>query len=859
MNLQKKLFSRGWHGPAMAVSLTACLFGMTACDQYDLDERNPEGWGASIYSYLDEAGNFKNTVRLIDDLGLKEVLAKTGSKTVFVADDEAFARFYTNNSWGVKNYEQLSLAQKKMLLLGAMINNSYQINNLSSIEGPVEGQCMRRTSSQTIYDSVAVVSTSALPNMKPEEYRYNDTWKRFAERDKIVLMKDNTIPPMLHFIEAQMRNNKITNDDYNWLYNYTTERKPGDASVNGIKISQQNIKCSNGFIHKVEDVIMPLENMAEVISKKPQASMFYSMLERFATPFYAGQPTTEQYNYQFNKNVDSVFVKRYFSRKSAGGAPIVVDDKDRIVTSILNINKSSDLFKFDPGWNAYYTGNAIPNANTAMQRDMAVLMVPTNTALDEYWNEGAGVVLKNQYKTWDNVPNRVIVELINNNMLSSFVESVPSKFDGILNDANDPMGVSKSAIDSVFLSCNGAVYLTKKVFSPTSFVSVLYPAVVNENMKIIDWAVGVCQYNVYLNSLNSYYSFFIPTNEALNNYIDPTSYGQAKTKLYRFKYDERLANPVWAAVYEYNKETGEIGDSIGEDRDYEHMRARLKDILDNHIVIGNVEDGHEYYRTKGGQEIKVNNVSAGINGMTVSGSLQASNNQAPLRVKDIYDQTKDGNGKVYVLEDEPIQTTNKTVMDILREHDEFYEMAKLFEGSSMLEQLHDKKYACAGENLSVFNTYHYTVYIPTNDAIKEMQKAGKLPTWEDVDKAAEMEDFKKKTADSLAIENFLRYHIQDYSLFIGAKPQARDGYETSLINENTGKFERLYTTLTDNNIEIRTVNRADAPAVMVDRSKGLYNLQAREYILNNMNAEEASGVYTTSTIVIHQIDGVLKK
>jgi hypothetical protein len=66
---------------------------LSSCSQYDLDERTPEGWGASIYSWLDEQGNFTNTVRMISDLGYREVLAKTGSKTLFVADDEAYDRF----------------------------------------------------------------------------------------------------------------------------------------------------------------------------------------------------------------------------------------------------------------------------------------------------------------------------------------------------------------------------------------------------------------------------------------------------------------------------------------------------------------------------------------------------------------------------------------------------------------------------------------------------------------------------------------------------------------------------------------------------------------------------------------------
>ena len=765
MKKSKDLLRTKWRSLSAVIALSACLFSFTACDKYDLDETTPEGWGASIYSYLAEDGHYKNTVRLIEDLDLKEVLAKTGSKTMFVADDDAFERFYSNNSWGVRNYDQLSLAQKKMLLLGAMINNSYQINSLSSIEGPVKGQCMRRLSSQTIYDTVSVVKVKDLPNMTPEARTHNTTWAKFDGRDNIVLMRDMTITPMIHFIEEQMADNKITNDDYNFLYNYTTERQAGDASVNGKKIVQQNIKCSNGFIHKVEDVVLPLQNMAELIASKPNVSLYNKLLERFCAPFYAGDAAVKQYNYLFNQSVDSIYQKRFFSEKSQDGRPLIIDDDNIVAKSYL---------KFDPEWNQYYSGLAIPSANAALEKNMAVMMVPSNAALENYWNNEAGKVLKDQYGSWDNVPNDVIVELINNNMLSSFVESVPSKFGSILNDANDPMGVDKADIDSVWLGCNGAVYLTNKVYSPTSFVSVLYPAIVNETMKVMRWAVEKNQYNVYLNSLNSRFSFFIPLNKAMLDYIDPASYGKTKTQLYRFHYDATKTIPVWASVYEYDMDTREIGDSIREERDEWALKSKLRDILDNHIVIGNVEDGNRFYKTKAGTEIEVANVSQGANGMTVAGSLQLDGTYSgPLHVSYIYDQTAMGNGKCYILDKEPIMTTRKSVFDVLSEHEEFAEMRKLIEGSSLLETIHDEKHACTSTNLNCFNTYHYTIYVPTNETILKLQEEGKLPTWEQVDNWEEGSPQHQR--DSLAIENFIKCHIQDNALFIGAQPQEEDG------------------------------------------------------------------------------------
>ncbi len=821
-----------------------CL--LSSCDQYDLDERTPDGWGSSIYSWLDEAGNYRTTVNIIDDLGYREVLAKTGSKTLFVADDAAFDRFYQLNRWGVKSYRDLTTSQKKLLLFGSMMDNSMQLGSLSSVEGdpPREGEAMRRFASSTPYDSVAVITPDQMPD--------NPYWRRFRDSGQpIVCMTDNTTVPLVQFIEKQLVNRRITNDDYDFIYNKTTHRQPGDASVNSIQVEQPNIKCSNGFIHKMEQVILPLPNMAELIKLRPVVSKWNKLLERYCAPYPLDLSYATQYNYLYDANIDTLYQKRFFSEKSQDGQAVNMTPDRRAVNGKL---------KFDPEWNAYYAGNNDQDGNIVMQRDMAVMMVPSNDALDEYWNDGAGKVLRDYYGTWDNVPDDVISELINNNMLSSFVNSVPSKFDGILNDANDPMGVSVEAIDSVWLACNGAIYLTNQVYSPTAYVSVSFPALVNETMRIIYWGIKQLQYNVYLNSMNSYYSFFIPTNDALKHYIDPCSYGKNRLQTLHFHYDPSKpdAEKVWASVWNIDPETGEEADSVGIIRDNGIITNRLKDILDTHIVIGNVEDGHEYYRTKGGTEIRVANAQAGANGMKVLGSLQENETEA-VPVSYIYDQSPQtngigmGNGKSYVLDEEPIMGTRQTVRDVLEQHEEFSKFLELMDGSGLFEMLHLGRNATAGQNISVFNTYHYTIYVPTNESIEALQRAGKLSSWEKVDEYEQAGNLDGKTRDSLQIVNFLKYHIQDNALFIGAEDASGD-FETSYsyLNNKTWAFYRVNAKLTSDGITIR--DHAGNVRNVVTTNPHLFNLMAREYQYDGADASRAVRIETSSSAVIHLID-----
>lgn len=87
------------------------LFASCVDKNMEVDEdTKPEWLGGSIYeelknpnqSYL--TGTFTTYLRLVDDLGYTSTLSRTGSKTVFPANDEAFARFFKSNAWGVTSY-----------------------------------------------------------------------------------------------------------------------------------------------------------------------------------------------------------------------------------------------------------------------------------------------------------------------------------------------------------------------------------------------------------------------------------------------------------------------------------------------------------------------------------------------------------------------------------------------------------------------------------------------------------------------------------------------------------------------------------------------------------------------------------
>ena len=74
------------------------------------------------------------------------------------------------------------MAQKKQLLYGSMINNACQVAYLSSSTGPTEGDCMRRLTSASAYDTV--------PVLRPIEKRA--AAQELAEADRIKRVTEAT-------------------------------------------------------------------------------------------------------------------------------------------------------------------------------------------------------------------------------------------------------------------------------------------------------------------------------------------------------------------------------------------------------------------------------------------------------------------------------------------------------------------------------------------------------------------------------------------------------------------------------------------------------------------------------------------
>ena len=866
-----KLRSIARQGRAVAVVTCCLLMGswtVQSCkDEYTLTGQ-PSWLGNSIYERLQEDGNYTTLLRLVDDLEQTEVLSHSGSKTLFAANDSAFQAWFGNNKWGVKNYSQLSTAQKKMLLNNTMINNPYLIELLSNVSGtpPLEGMCMRRETATTIYDSVEIMSPDKMPATA--------VWQRFRDQRKsIPILKDATTPPMIHFLPKFMEYYNINSEDLAVLTNHQAT-SANEAWVNSRKVLERDITCKNGYIQRIDGVIEPMTNMAEVLRQHPQLSKWSELIDRFSAPYYNATATSE-YNRLFN-NEDSVYTMRYFSKRSAGGTALSETPDGEVAAALLT---------FDPGWNQYMYSNTM---GYDLHYDAGAMIAPTNEALETWWNN-EGKDLQMEYGSWENVPNATLAKLLNVNMLPTFTEAVPSKFERVLNDAKESLGIEARYVDSCFMACNGVVYMVNKVFSPAEYASVAYPALAHQStMNVIYWAIDQLNFLPYLLSMDSRYSLLLPTNEALLWYLDPATYGgidrlsgmEAPTAL-EFYYDASKPSTERVQARRFNTTIDTDGNITKGVRtqatvDRSVIDDRLKRLMDDLIIVGDVEDGHEYYKTKGGSLIHVSHTTDGR--IAFSGGWQKEHNEKPLPVETNEIYPKD-NGKSYQLNNEVPMGTQKSIYLTLKGNEAFSEFLALIDndGANLLGTKLNNEYnagltAQGSKNLTLLDNYNYTIYVPTNESIRDLINRGLLPTRDDYE-AMENEGFADEAAVDSAqqiikniIVNFIRYHVQDHSVAINMAPELYDEdpetgvktpsyvniFESMKRNYETGRFFGLES---DNSNGQLTVKDVMGNVRHVTKQEGLYNNICREYWFNGSG--NTARIFMASDAVVHQIDAPL--
>ena len=649
-----------------------------ACkDDYILDDEKPGSLSSSLYSFLQDKGNYQTYIRLLNDPAVNdpnarplwEELSKTNEKTLFVANDEGWEAFFQKNAtlpasdpWHTAtSYENLSQSQKKLLIHGSMLNNPIVMENLASEEGSgssslQRGVYMRRETSFMLTDTITFIPSEEIPFT----YNANDKnfWRRFRPgnadgKTGIHLVSDSTLN-MLVFLTPEFLNKQaITNEDFSKVMG-GRERDPEDVFITDARLVEKDRVCENGYINIAEKVIVPRANMAEVIRNNGRTKIYSHILDRFSYPYYNGY-VTRLYQQQHPEFTDSIFTMRYFAENDANhnDQPYVLQWYNGTDGKVpIQDDKGKYALLFDPAWNEYH-------GERATKEDMAAMFVPSDDALWEYFKKGgAGRQLVDAYshnpevdvakgnydelyQQIDDIPLSTLQDLVRVLQKPSFAGSVPSKFLSLRDDANEEMfkpgegNMSRDGgiIDTCIIACNGAVYILNTVKGPADYTSVAAPAKIspeNHSNYIMNWAIYDSDqmhlnYYAYLKAMKSKFTFFLPSDMSLAHYYDPISFTSQHARVIKMEYTGTGTLPLKTGriLMKYNVDTGAFDESDlwrTDQLQKNELLNRLKDILESHTIVmssetpmADLED--EYFLSRNGSAIKVSRgvISSGQN------------------------------------------------------------------------------------------------------------------------------------------------------------------------------------------------------------------------------------------------------
>ena len=698
--------------------------GLASCTKdYVVPEGELPSWlGESIYKELQQSsqleGTFNTYCRLIDDMGYTEVLSKTGSKTIFPANDEAFARFFAggNNKFGVSSYEELTHSQKAELLFSTMLDNAILIGTLSNKQNAagnmLQGQLVKHSTNMRL--SYAVTNFSA--QQMPANNKY---FARFQNAAKPMLaVFDNTVSPMVHLTGEYMLNNNMTvtgdESDFKVLTGYDYE--DGDAYIFDRKVIKSDVVCQNGYIHQLNEVLVNPGNMAQILRAGSDTHFISRMLDYYAFP-EADMTLTQQYldSAATGNSQDTVFAIRYLSKNS---------QRTKLSQPLRGVTVAENqLLDFDPGWNYY--NPTLKGGTSDDDAEIAAFLAPNDEALENYFLKEGAYILKNLGvpslditkenldahldAVFNNDPS-VFASILNNVMKPYLTKTVPSTFSTVQNDAFEFLDVTKDDIIrksdgkyDVTIANNGVIYKMNKLFGPKLYNSVLGPASVYKDMRTMGEMLNDHQTTAgvasklgadmyyYLLSMKARYGLFVPTdNETQFIVIDPTSVrDEDGLKGLRFRFDPQADGSFHVLVKKYAYVSGpynqlssyaEIANSPEVNIESGIYNSQIKDLLDYcTIVLADSTEtgkgspqyglyGNKYYKTKHGGAIVVN-------GSKVAGGLQIADPSQWSTITETFDansaDAKIENGTVYRL-DFPLQPTITSVMQTL-ERPEFYD------------------------------------------------------------------------------------------------------------------------------------------------------------------------------------------
>ncbi|MFV8376258.1 fasciclin domain-containing protein [Flavobacterium sp. LB1P62] len=440
---------------------------LASCSQDVFDEyyARPEGLEAPIYQRLEARGNFSNLTALIGKAGYKDILSKAGYWTMLAPNDEAFTKFFQEK--GISNVTAIDSATAAKIVRYALVYNAFregQLSDYQSSKGWVLDNAFRRRTA--FYDGFLTKTINGQPKVIVGSNR-NGSFSYVSG--------DNNNKYVTYFTKEYFIAKGLSSYDYNYFY---PNKEYSGFNVLDSKVIEADVIAENGFIHELDKVNLPLENIDQYLEQNSNYSVFRKIIEDNLVSYVFNQTATTTYRNYSGKS-DDVFVKVY--------DPSLV---------------------FAPN-----NENYLKAEDNDGQADAYTMIVPENAAFETFKNT---ILLKN-YPSLDKLPRYVFQDLINAHMVQGAVwPSIKGNFiNGLKEDLR--FDFNSNITDKKVLS-NGFFYGSNIVQKSNLFYSVYTSAYLDPKYsfatRIYNDGSG---YKEMISNINKKFTIFLPSDAILRS------------------------------------------------------------------------------------------------------------------------------------------------------------------------------------------------------------------------------------------------------------------------------------------------------------------------------------------------------
>lgn len=876
--------------------------------------------GSTLYDNLQALGNYTTYLRLIDSFGgiqrafkneitddERKYMGSFDTLTVFAPNDEAFDRFFAHNAWtdeqgnAISSYEQLSDSQKLSLIYMSYIPGFVTANSLhasKSVRGYLRLYSYDRQFNLVPYKHTGGTDINTFP---PDSYSYIDYAKELNQHIVDgVWIGYGTIGDYSGAAFAYRGGTMIWNDDY-WQYNGLSHddlvfigaadtESSEHITIGNAHITQPNQRCKNGYLHLVDEVVVPQPNLMYNLAQARlggKCSLASSLVQRF---------NYLKYDYLYYNDAFNVSDSAWTVRNSL---------LDRVSTT--TIQTPAIILPTDEALKAFLLASDNPLWQFGINKD-------------------------NYYDMLMSLPREVLQPFVKEWFRTSFTDVLPSRYSNMRSAKGHQLlaGVTtpeayKLAVQQVIPAVDGIIVVVDAVpnaedlRNELTFVKlagrVAGAALTANDRYEYNPNAAPFSTNYQREMHNKPFTMFVPTDEGLKKYglVDPMSMASNNRVSWRYwsltpqsissNEDGQIAVAAKAYRYSYKEVRNTEADRpLGvttsspaneictKDTGFgPTKRQLLTDMLDQHIVLQDLDSMlnnlRHWYLSRSGMPIYMKEHTN--TNIVVNGGMQIDLNEKD--VADKHDCTLQfvgqNNTGTSVVIDRPMQPTTQNVYQRLKSNDAFstffeyaealnnaYTLKNMLFGNEASEALSRKytifadpsgSYARYGNDntmlVNFFHNFNYTIFVPTNEGMQKAVEAG-LPTIESIEQFVEeslddngqLPDDKREQAQAryLTLLNFLKYHFCDKSYFLEPDLESGDTEQTTTACIDASNQQALTADINSGNGMLMVRDASNRyKAVKPD----LANIIARDAEFND-HPTRARYIRSASNVVLHGID-----